>query len=83
MSINGTRVPATAEDLVSDLPRLVPAITVAEFLHVSARTLRKYIRSGRIRALRTSPTGSGRVLVAREEVARFIKSCEEANPFNG
>lgn len=72
---------ADCAELVSDLPPLVSASVAAERLCVSTRTLRTYIRTGRLRAMRTSPGGSGRVLIAREELARLLASMVEPNPF--
>lgn len=81
MQRNRSLSQAVVDDLVSELPALVPATSAAEFLHVSTRTLRTYVRTGRIRALRTSPSGSGRVLIARSELAKFLAECEEPSPF--
>lgn len=63
------------------LPPLLSAADAAELLGVSTRTLRSWTRSGRLSALRTSPTGSGRVRFRRSEIERFVASCEEPNPF--
>jgi excisionase family DNA binding protein len=65
-------------EVTKDLPRLVGAKRAAEFLGVTTRTLRSWIRCGRIRAVRTAPRGGGRVLVAREEIARFYDELADA-----
>ncbi len=70
----------SGEDLVRDLPRLVGAQRAAEFLNVTTRTLRSWIRCGRLRAIRTAPCGGGRVLVPREELARFIDDLAAESP---
>ncbi len=61
-----------SRELTKDLPALVKADRAAEFLGVTTRTLRTWIRCGRIRAIRTCPRGAGRVLIGRDELARFL-----------
>lgn len=68
---------------VADLPALVPLEQLAGFLHVNVRTVRRWMREGKIRAYRTSPCGSGRVLVARAEVTRLLSELAVAVPFRG
>lgn len=66
-----------AATVADDLPSFVPAKQAADYLNVSTRTLRKWIRCGKLAAMRTAPSGSGRVLIARDEIARFLTSCVE------
>ena len=59
----------------SQVRRLKPLSTMdetAESFKVSPRTIRRWTRSGRLRALKTSPRQSGRVLIPRSEVARLL-----------
>lgn len=64
-------------EAVEGLPALVPAALAAEFLSVTDRTIRRWSREGRIRTLRTTPSGSGRVLIPRVEILRLLGSMEE------
>jgi hypothetical protein len=66
-------VPEWAKEVVSHLPCLVREADAAEALGVSVRTLRRWGAGGKIqRRLRTAPSGSGRVLIPRTELARLI-----------
>jgi len=65
------------DDLVDDLPRLVPAQQAAEFLGISTRTLRRWITRGLLQALKTSPAQSGRVRVPRSELLRLLSDMAE------
>jgi len=60
------------EELVRDLPPLVPLKDAADFLNVTDRTLRRWAAAGRLRVLKTSAGGSGRVLVPRTELVRIL-----------
>lgn len=71
-SDNADNFPQWVIDAIADLPPLVPAGQVAEFFHVTKRTLRRWIRVQRINAIRTSNSGSGRVLIPRHEMARLL-----------
>lgn len=71
-SNKSTPLPAWALDAVSELPPLVSANRTAKFFHVSVRTVSRWIRQGRINSLRTSESGSGRVLIPRLEIARLL-----------
>lgn len=66
--------PHWASELVSHLPPLVPAKDAADFLGTTTRTLRRWVRVGRITVLRTDNAGSGRVLIPRSEIARLLAS---------
>lgn len=55
------------------LDSLISAKDAADFLGITPRTLRRYIAAGKIHALRTSPTGSGRVRVLRSELVRALR----------
>lgn len=61
------------EELVRELPALVPIARAAKFLNVSTRTLRRWSARGRLKVMRTSPGGSGRVLIRRDELARLLR----------
>lgn len=66
-------VEEVARDLVKDLPALVTVDKAAELLMVSTKTVRNWISSGRLRALKTSD-GSGRVRVPRLELERLLRT---------
>lgn len=53
----------------SDL--LTPAGAAAE-LHLTARTIRQWIASGRLPALRTDPGRGGKLLVRRGDLLRLL-----------
>lgn len=65
-------------DVVRDLPPLVPAAQAAAVFAVTTRTLRTWIRTGRLRAIRTCPRGAGRVLVPRDSIVEFLARLEAA-----
>lgn len=69
-------LPPWALEAVKGLPPLVPEETFAEFMHVGARTARRWRAAGKIKAIRTSADGGGRILYAREAVAQFLASLE-------
>jgi excisionase family DNA binding protein len=60
-----------AEDL------LVPKEAAAE-LHVTRRTLRRYVKAGRLRAIRPSGQPKGRMLIPRSEIERVLAAGEAA-----
>jgi predicted site-specific integrase-resolvase len=64
--------PIDPEELVRDLPDLVPAKQAAKFLTLTTRTLRNYRIRGRIRAIKTSPGRSGRVRYPKSEIAKLL-----------
>ena len=67
----------------AELPALVPLAKVAEFFGVSERTCREWARTpGKLKTIKTSPGGSGRVLVARTEVARLLTSMRQRHIFD-
>jgi len=61
-----------AERAVAGLPPLVPLRLAAALFHVDERTVRRWAREGALRIRRTSSRGSGRVLIERCELARFL-----------
>ncbi len=58
--------------LVAELPLLIPAVRVAELLSIDARTVRRWIASQRIRALKMSRHRAGRVLIPKTEIVRLL-----------
>jgi excisionase family DNA binding protein len=55
-----------------DLPLLLTRQQAADLLHVDPRTIGRMIADGRLaRAMKTSPTGSGRVLIRRDDLLRL------------
>ncbi|MCE9638531.1 MAG: excisionase family DNA-binding protein [Planctomycetes bacterium] len=73
----------TANAVLSHLPALVPLDDAAGALHVTERTVRRWLRLGKLRAYRTAPGGSGRVLIARDELGRFLATLAQPVPFTG
>ena len=67
------------EEMVRGLPVLVPLKAAGEFLGVTDRTIRRWAAGGRIRVLKTSAGGSGRVLLPRAEIVRILKEMSQ-NP---
>jgi excisionase family DNA binding protein len=64
----------TADDLVVGLPAMVSIDEVAEHLRQSPRTIRSWIAQGRLAVVKTTSNGSGRVLIPRPELGRFLLS---------
>ncbi len=71
------------EDMVADLPKLVPVQVAAELFCVSTRTLRTWASDGRLRVFKTARGGSGRVLVPRVELVRVLTGMAVRVPFGG
>ncbi|MGE0708401.1 MAG: helix-turn-helix domain-containing protein [Planctomycetota bacterium] len=64
--------PAIA-DAIRDLPPVLDRERAADVLGVSPRTVSRWIRAGRLRALRLTPgAGSGGVRILRAELARLL-----------
>ena len=63
--------------LVAELPVMVSAKEAAEFLRVNPRTIRRWAESGRLRTMKLTPEGSGRVLVPRSEIRRLLGEAAE------
>lgn len=67
--------PSLTTDLTaaaSDLPPLLTCQQAAVFARVCDRTIRRMIASGRLRAAKTSPGASGRVLIPRDALIRLL-----------
>jgi excisionase family DNA binding protein len=63
-------------DTVASLAPLTTASEAAAALRTSPRNLRRMIADGRICAVRAKETGSSRVLIARVEIARYLRGLE-------
>jgi predicted transcriptional regulator len=75
-TLRPSRTPSGALDvevMVEQLPELVPLAQAAEFLGNTTRTIRRWIRKGALRSLKTSPLPSGRVFIPRGELARLLE----------
>ena len=59
---------------IADLPKFLTVAEVASVLRVDPRTVRRWIAEGRMSSYRTHPGRTGRVLVARDAVGRFLSS---------
>jgi hypothetical protein len=57
------------------------AISTAELLCLTDRTLRRWASTGRIKVLKTARGGSGRVLVPKAELERILRLMWIATPF--
>jgi excisionase family DNA binding protein len=70
--------PALASDWVEDaIGQLKPLATlkeVAGVLRTSERNVHRMVADGRLHAVRSRAGGSSRVLIARTEVARYLRS---------
>jgi len=69
--------PSTPDHLRDVEAALPPLATIAEAraaLRYGDSTIRQLIRSGQLRAIRSTPTGSSRLLIPRSEIIRFL--CE-------
>ena len=64
-------MPASAS-LLDGLPPLLTLREAAQLLRVSTKTISRWIAEGRLRSGRSAHGGSGRVLIARTEVQRFL-----------
>ena len=67
--------PREAEDvreLLAELPAILDTRTVSNWLGVSERTIRRWIASGRLRALKTSSARGGRLRVPRRALMDFM-----------
>jgi excisionase family DNA binding protein len=67
-------VEAAIEDIVGDLPKLVPLRPAAEALGISHHTLRTWIREHRVAAIKTAAGAAGRLRVPRTEIARLLRA---------
>jgi predicted site-specific integrase-resolvase len=76
-------VPPDVAATVAGLPAVVSLERTAAFFGVTVRTVRRWARKGRLRVSRTAPGGSGRVLIARVEIARLLVAMQEPLPFEG
>ena len=62
------------QDVVAKLPPLLTIPEAAKALRMSARNVSRLLAHGRLGAVRTgSGGGSSRVLIARVEIARFLR----------
>ena len=58
--------------------------TIAEtagFFRVDPRTIREWARQGKLKVFRTTMGGSGRVLIAKAEIARVLSSMRQRRAF--
>jgi excisionase family DNA binding protein len=68
-------LPPPLIELLSNLPPFLTADEVAELLRVSRRTINDFLAQGRLDSMKITPgPGSGRRLIPREAVAKFLSS---------
>jgi excisionase family DNA binding protein len=61
------------QDVVAKLPPLMTVSETAKALRMSARNVSRNVARGRLVTVRTGVGGGSRVLIARAEVARFLR----------
>lgn len=71
-------IPEWALEVAATLKPLATEEEVAALLRTHPKTLGRWRRKGKVTPLKTDPSGSGRVLYARSEVARLIASLRSA-----
>jgi excisionase family DNA binding protein len=81
MKARAKKIDPDIEDMVADLPKLVPVQVAADLLSVTTRTLRTWASDGRLRVFKTARGGSGRVLVPRAELVRVLSGMAMRVPF--
>ena len=59
--------------LPADLDSFLSVREVAHLLHLSPRTVRRWVRSGRLEAVRTSMV-KGRIVIPRASLKRFLET---------
>ena len=55
----------------------------AEFFRVDPRTIREWVRQGKLRVFRTTYGGSGRVIVTKAEIVRVLSEMRQRRAFEG
>jgi excisionase family DNA binding protein len=64
------------QDVVIGLPMLVTTSEAAKALRMSARNVSRLLARRQLQAVRTGIGGGSRVLIARGEIARFLRRLE-------
>lgn len=72
------RLPEWAVDTVADLPSLLTRAGAANCLRLHISSVDRLLRSGRLHAVRTAGTGSGRVLIPRRALATLLVDMSRA-----
>lgn len=72
MTANESQLPEWVRNAIADLPPLVSKEQTAKFFDVGIRSISRWIRIKRLKSLKTSMSGSGRVLIPRLEIARLL-----------
>lgn len=70
---------ADIREILMDLPPLLGLADVARLVGRSKVTVKRWVAAGRVSRFRTSPTGSGAVLISRREVGRLLVSMRVAD----
>lgn len=67
--------PSAALAFIADLPALLTKREVAKLLRMSERSVDRYVTRGRLRVIKlhAGAGGSARVLISRDELARFLE----------
>jgi len=64
------------QDVLTNLPALVTTSEAAKVLRMSSRNVSRLLARGQLSSVRTGFGGSSRVLIARVEIARFLRHLE-------
>lgn len=67
-------IPEHLVDVAKALPPLATIPEACAALRMGATTVRGLVRAGQLRAIRSSPTGSARLLIPRSEILRYLES---------
>lgn len=68
--------PSPARDEIAALPLLVPAGRVCQLLGITMKVLRGMVRRGTLRAVKTTHTQQGHVLVARDSLVEYLRAAQ-------
>lgn len=75
-------IDAEALEAVAALKSTNTIVEAAEFFRVNERTIREWVRQGRMKVFRTTSGGSGRLLVTKGEIARVLSSMRQRHAFD-
>ncbi|NRA34569.1 MAG: helix-turn-helix domain-containing protein [Polyangiaceae bacterium] len=64
------------DEALRDVPPLSTTLEAMSLLRTSRRNLYRMVARGKIRALRPERSGSSRLLFAKAELARFLRTLE-------
>jgi hypothetical protein len=65
-------LPVELRDIAAELPATLTREHAIEVLHMTERTFSRAVRRGELRIIKTSAGRSGRVIVPRSEILRWM-----------